>query len=43
MIKIPRSRTVILIPASEIPDIAEWCWDNILPPEDHEFYNDFEY
>lgn len=43
MTKAPRSRTVILISASNIPEIADWCWDSILPPEDHQFYNDFEY
>lgn len=43
MFKTPSSRTVIIISASEIPEIAGWPWNEILPPENHEFYNSFEY
>ena len=43
MLKTPRSRTVIIISASEIPEIADWQWDEILPPEDNEFYESFDY
>ena len=42
MFKTPRSRTVIIISASEIPEIADLPWNEILPPENHEFYNSFE-
>lgn len=43
MFKTPRSRTVIIISASEIPEIAHWPWNEILPPEDNEFYESFDY
>ena len=43
MIKSPRSRTFIMISASEIEEISDWCWDTILPEENDEFYDSFEY
>lgn len=43
MQKAPRSRTVLLSTASEMPEISNWSWDTILPQEDDEFYETFEY
>ena len=34
MNKVPRSRTVLLLTAAVIPDLADWEWNEILPPED---------
>lgn len=43
MHKAQRSRTVLLSMASEIPEISNWLWDSILPQENDEFYDKFEY
>ena len=42
MNKVPRSRTVLLLTAAEIPDLADWEWNEILPPEDDPFYDCFD-
>lgn len=40
--KVPRSRTVLMLNASEIPELADWNWDEILPPENDPFYDSFD-
>lgn len=43
MLGTSRSRTVIIISAPEMQEIAHSPWDEILPPEDNELYESFDY
>ncbi|KAK8890791.1 hypothetical protein M9Y10_027990 [Tritrichomonas musculus] len=40
--KVPRSRTVLMMNAAEIPEIANWNWNDILPPVGDHFYDTFD-
>lgn len=42
MQKVPRSRAVLMLSASEIPEISNWNWDSILPPKNDQFYETFD-